>query len=282
MNDKLVIVTGASQGIGKALSFECAKRGFSVLLSARSRNQLERTAEEIRATFPSPKIDLFGCDVSNSAQVRALFDHAQKKQIPLHGLICAAGMLGEVGPLGEADLSLWEKTVQTNLMGSMYCAHFAIPLMKENGGGRIVLFSGGGQGPQARRTAYTASKGGIWRFTESLGSELKEDKIYVNAVAPGAVNTKFLEDVLTAGEEKAGKDAYSEALRQKAEGGAGTAPAAKLVAWLLSEKSAGLTGKVLSAQWDEYEKFTDLAKMSASDLFTFKRVINEQGATRWK
>lgn len=282
MKHKLVIVTGASQGIGKAISLECAKRGFRLLLSARSRRELERTAEEIKQAVPSAEIDIYGCDVSDSKQAKALFDHAQGTSVELYGIVCAAGIIGEIGLLATTDLSFWEKTIQVNLLGSMYCAHFAIPMMQKAGGGRIVLFSGGGQGPQARRTAYTASKGAIWRFTESLGAELRGEKIFVNAIAPGAVNTKFLEDMLAAGEAKNGKELYAEMLKQKETGGVGTGPATKLAAWLLSEKSAGLAGKILSAQWDDYENFKDLEKMSASDLFTFKRVINEQGATRWK
>jgi len=182
-----------------------------------------------------------------------------------------------VGPFEELSIDAWEATIQVNLFGTARVAHAVIPAMKRRGGGRIVFMSGGGQGPLPRRTAYVTGKGAIWRLTESLGAELAPAKIYVNAIAPGAVNTVILDDILRAGPEKL---EYADAVKQRETGGTPPAKAAELAAFLLSERSAGLSGKILSAVWDDYAGWTDLEGISRSDLYTMRRVTRPDGGTR--
>jgi NAD(P)-dependent dehydrogenase (short-subunit alcohol dehydrogenase family) len=281
LKESVVIVTGAGRGIGRCVAEECARSGARVALVSRSAGELESAALAITAQVPGAQLISIIADISRRKDVAELFDRVRRIWGPVFGVVCAAGILGEVGPFADADLELWEKTVQVNLFGSMYCAHHAIPQMRENGGGRIIFFSGGGQGPQCRRTAYAASKGAIWRLTETLGAELRDENIFVNAIAPGAVNTRFLDEILKAGEAKAGKILYAEALRQKEGGGCSPQLAARLAVWLLSERAGGLRGKVLSARWDNYEEWSDLAELSDTDTYTFKRVIHPDGGTRF-
>src|SRR5204862_997534 len=123
-------------------------------------------------------------------------------------------------PFDESPFEEWERAIRVNLLGAALCVRAVLPGMKRRRAGRVVLFSGGGQGPLPRRTAYAASKGAIWRLTESLGAELAPFGIYVNAIAPGAVNTRFLADLLQAGPERAGPAAHEEARKQQEAGGA--------------------------------------------------------------
>jgi NAD(P)-dependent dehydrogenase (short-subunit alcohol dehydrogenase family) len=164
--------------------------------------------------------------------------------------------------------------------GSASCAHAVAAGMKRRAGGRIIFFSGGGQGPQPRRTAYVASKGAIWRLTESLGAELAPSGVLVNAVAPGAVNTRFLDDLLAAGPSAVGQAEYENALRQKQQGGTSPDRAAALCVFLLSDRSRGLYGKVISAVWDDYASWTDLDGISRSELYAVRRVTRPDGGTR--
>jgi len=282
MRGRLVVITGSGRGIGRAIAQECARNGARLILASRTLAELEQSAALVRKAEPGAVVTIAQCDVSSREQVQDLFAKARHEHGPVFAVVCAAGILGEPGLLEDSNLAVWEKTIQINLLGSVYCAHYAIPQMKQLGEGRLVFFSGGGQGPQARRTAYVASKGAIWRLTESLGAELLESKIYVNAIAPGPVNTKFLEDLLLAGEKRVGKAEYQNALQQKADGGTAPDFAARLTTWLLSDESRGLSGKVLSARWDDFRSFRELPALTSSDIFTFKRVIDLRGNTRAK
>ena len=121
------------------------------------------------------------------------------------------------------------------------------------------------------------------RLTETVAAELKELDISVNAIAPGAVNTKILDDLISAGPERAGTATYEAALKQKAEGGVSPEKAAALAVWLASDASRGLTGKVLSAVWDEYEKFPErMHDISGTDVYTMRRVRPKDRGFGWE
>jgi NAD(P)-dependent dehydrogenase (short-subunit alcohol dehydrogenase family) len=152
--------------------------------------------------------------------------------------------------------------------------------MKRRGEGRIILFSGGGQGALPNFTSYVASKGAILRFTETLGAELAPHGVFVNAISPGAVNTKFLDDLLAAGPSKVGEAVYQKSLKQRQEGGVPPEKAADLALYLLSPEATGLCGKNLSAVWDNYRDMKNPAALSQTDLYTMRRVVDERGGTR--
>ena len=152
--------------------------------------------------------------------------------------------------------------------------------MQKQGGGNIVLFGGAGQGPLPRRAAYAATKGAVMRMTETFAEELKSESIFINSVLPGPVNTTFMDEVLQAGPERATQAEYDQALKQKQGGGTPPELASKLILYLISGRSADLSGKTISARWDKYEDFSDIAAINKSDLFTMRRVIKEDGGTR--
>jgi NAD(P)-dependent dehydrogenase (short-subunit alcohol dehydrogenase family) len=276
---KRVLITGGGRGIGRSIAIHLGKQGAELALVARTLEELEVTREMAMAAGASG-VEVFVGDVGERELASLVISRWTSQNRPLHGLVCAAAVMGEIQSLELATLEEWERTYRVNVLGSAAFAKEVIPIMRRSGGGRIVFFSGGGQGGQPRRTAYASSKGAIWRLTESLAAELVTQGIYVNAVAPGAVNTKFLKDVLEAGPERAGAKEYAEALEQEKKGGNSPELAAKLVQYLLEERSAGLTGKILSAVWDPYEEFAHLEEMSRSDIFTVRRVVDKGGSTR--
>ena len=276
---KVVMVTGGSRGIGRSIALACAKQGMLLALCARSASDLEETRSLIeRETGIMPMISAL--DVSDGAATIEFVARTERELGSVHGLVCAAGILGPVGEFDELSFDEWEQAVRVNLFGAARCVHAVLPGMKRRRAGRVILFSGGGQGPQPRRTSYVASKGAIWRLTESLGAEAGPHGIDINAIAPGAVNTRFLTDLIEAGPERAGDAAYAEALKQRDTGGTSAERAADLALFLLSEESAGLHGKVISAVWDNYREWRDLATISRSDRYTMKRVVTADGRTR--
>ena len=120
------------------------------------------------------------------------------------------------------------------------------------------------------------------RFTESLAEEVKECGVFVNAIAPGPVNTKFLDNALSAGRERVGDQLYERLLKQEEDGGVSPEKAAALALFLASEESAGLTGKILSAVWDNWKEIPKhLDEIMKSDIYTFRRVKPKDRGYNW-
>lgn len=276
---KVVVITGGSRGIGQAIALACAREGMPVALCARSAAELDKARNVITREANVPLLTV-ALDVADGEAVTGFVARAERELGPPYGMVCAAGVLGAVGLFEEVSFEEWEEAIRVNLLGTARCVRAVVPGMKRRQSGRIVLFSGGGQGPLPRRTSYAASKGAIWRLTESLGAELAPAGIYVNAIAPGPVNTRFLDDLLSAGPERAGLVAHGEALKQQAMGGAPAERAADLALYLMSEASAGLSGKVISALWDDYRGWRDPGAISKTDQYTMKRVVSPDGRTR--
>jgi NAD(P)-dependent dehydrogenase (short-subunit alcohol dehydrogenase family) len=278
LKGKHIVITGGGRGIGATIARMLLSEGADVAISSRSESELQRTASELEKAS-GRKVLAVPCDVGNREDVLSLFSAIRKSWPSIDGLVCAAGIYGPIGPLEELSLEEWEQAIEVNLMGTVRCVHAVLPEMKRRREGRIVLFSGGGVAGFPRFSAYATSKGGIWRFTETLGMELAPYRVYLNAIAPGAVNTKFLDDLIKTGPEKVGESFYKKALEQKEKGGTPPEKAGELVRYLMSEESRGLYGKILSATWDKYWEIDDPEKVSASSLYTMRRVITPEGGT---
>jgi NAD(P)-dependent dehydrogenase (short-subunit alcohol dehydrogenase family) len=150
-----------------------------------------------------------------------------------------------------------------------------VPIMRRQGHGKIIALSGGGATqPLPHLSAYAAAKAGVVRFAETLAEELKGSGIDVNSVAPGALNTRLLDEVLVAGPERVGNSFYERALRQRQEGGTPLEKGAELIAFLASAESDGITGRLLSAVWDDWSALPDQReRLSQSDVYTLRRIV---------
>jgi NAD(P)-dependent dehydrogenase (short-subunit alcohol dehydrogenase family) len=149
--------------------------------------------------------------------------------------------------------------------------------MKKKGSGKIINLSGGGAtNPLPRLSAYAASKAAVVRLTETLAEELREHSIMVNAIAPGALNTRLLDEVLEAGPELVGSEFYEKALKQRETGGAPIEKGVALCVYLASSASDGITGKLISALWDPWENLGELrSELEKSDIYTLRRIVPE-------
>ena len=148
-------------------------------------------------------------------------------------------------------------------------------IMKKQKQGKIINVSGGGiGGPNINPnfSAYTTSKAAVAGFTEVIAKELKSFNIQVNVISPGAVNTRLLDQVLEAG-EIAGKDFLEKSKKQKIDGGTTPEKAAKLAIFLATTESDHITGKLLSAVWDNYENFDKMKnKIAESSFYNLRRI----------
>jgi 3-oxoacyl-[acyl-carrier protein] reductase len=147
--------------------------------------------------------------------------------------------------------------------------------MRSQSSGRIVAISGGGAtAPFPRFSAYASSKAAVVRFVETLATELVDSGITVNAVAPGMLNTRLLDEVVAAGPERVGQDYYARVVDAQAQGAAPPEVAARLVRLLLSEQSEGITGRLISATWDNWAQLPTMSeRLRDSDVYTLRRIV---------
>lgn len=276
-----VIVTGGSRGIGFAVARAFASRGAKVLILARNAEELSAAAKNLADA--SGEVMTRVCDVAKESDVEALKSTIETDfENHVDVLVNAAGIYGPMGLLEENDIGKWRATFEVNVFGTMFMCRLVLPFMKKKGSGRIITFSGGGEGAFPRFTAYSSSKGAILRFTESLAAEVQDAGITVNAIAPGAVNTSLMEEVLAAGKEKVGDEFYAKSLEQKDSGGVSPEKAAELILFLCSEKATKITGKVLSAVHDKHEALAAHAEeIVATDIYSARRIKPKDRGFDW-
>jgi NAD(P)-dependent dehydrogenase (short-subunit alcohol dehydrogenase family) len=130
-------------------------------------------------------------------------------------------------------------------------------------------------------SAYAASKAAIVRFAETLAEELRDYRVDVNALAPGGLNTRMLDEVLAAGPERVGQRYYEQSLRQQRSGGEPPSRGAELATWLGSAASDGVSGKLISAQWDQWSEFAEHRDELDSDVYTLRRIVPADRGMQW-
>lgn len=268
LENEVALITGASRGIGKAMATHFVREGAHVALLARRWPD----ADSIVPPIGGPKVLTFCCDVGRPHEVDTVVQKVLLEFGKIDVLVNNAGILGPIGLLAENNLDEWIETVKVNLLGTVICMRAVLPHMMSRRKGCIINLSGGGAvSPRPRFSAYGASKAAVVRLTESIAAEVREFQIRVNAIAPGAVNTRILEQILEAG-DKAGRE-FSEAVQRQREGGVPPDSAAELAVFLASPAAAGITGRLISAVWDDWKSLPDrLNELADSALFTVRRI----------
>lgn len=285
LRGRSAIITGASQGLGKAIAEAFVRAGAGVFLTARNGSLLQEVQAELRAiAHPQGTAVLtMAADVSSADDCRATVEQATAALPDLCLLVNNAGVYGPMGGLEEVDWEEWVQAIQVNLFGTILMCRSIIPHLRRRAYGKIINLSGGGATtPMPRVSAYAASKAAVVRMTETLAGELHDAHVDVNAIAPGPLNTRLLDEVLHAGPEKVGRAFYDRALQQRDDGGAPLTRGAELAVFLASAASDGITGRLLSAMWDDWETLPerreDLAK---TDIYTLRRIVAKDRGMEW-
>jgi len=284
LRGKGIVITGANQGLGKEIAKHCVEAGASVLLAARNADLLESTRKELVARAgDGQRIACCTADVSRPEDVRAMFDEASARLESVDGLVNNAGVYGPMGLTEDVDWDQWVQAISINLLGTVLACREALPRFRRQGRGKIVNLSGGGAtAPLPRFSAYACSKAAVVRLTETLAEETKGSGIDVNSVAPGALNTRLLDEVLQAGAATVGQDFYDRAVKQQSSGGAPLEKGAALVVFLLSSESDGVSGRLFSAVWDPWQTMTARKdELAASDIYTLRRIVPEDRGKKW-
>lgn len=272
-----LVVTGSSTGIGRALVERLLVRGHAVWGLARS-DQTELVRRHAGKFFASI------CDVAAWEQVRSAAADVGRHWSHVDGLITAAGIQGEVGRTLAADPGRWAATIRANLDGTFHALRAFDALLGQGPGrAKVVCFSGGGATkPRARFSAYGVAKTGVVRLVETIAEEEGDRGYDINAIAPGAINTRLTDEVLALGPDVVGAAEYAAAQKQKASGGASLEKALGLVEWLLSPSSDGIKGRLISAPWDPWSTLDQhKATLGSSDIYTLRRIVPEERGKKW-
>ena len=277
------IITGASQGLGKAIAEHFIRAGANVILCARSKPDLAATRSELAKIAPRRKVLAHVCDVSNETQVNDVVEFALQEFGSVQVLVANAGVYGPMGPTESVDLNEWRQALDINLFGLLLPARALIPHFKKAGGGKIVVLSGGGAtNPLPNISCYAASKAAAVRLMETLAEELRDFHVDVNAVAPGALKTRLVEQVLAAGPEKVGKAFFAKNKKWAEEGATPLELGAGLCVYLASKQSDGITGKLFSAQWDPWRTMHEhREELTKSDIYCLRRIVPEDRGKKW-
>ena len=276
-----IVITGTSSGIGRFLATHLGRSGNAVCGLARTpQTEMELASRAQGFAFTSSR-----CDVSDWKQVLAARRKVEQDWDSLDVLICCSGVQAPIGPAMQADAAAWSQNIRVNLDGTFFPIRaFYDLLLKAKRRAKIICFSGGGAtSPRPNFSAYASAKCAVVRLVETLAQEWHGQNCDINAVAPGAIFTKMMEETLALGPAVAGEKEYALAAEQQKQGDAPLQKLGGLVDFLLSSASDGITGRLISAPWDPWPKLEGLKEaLSSSDIFTLRRIRPEDRGLNWE
>lgn len=271
-----LVLSGSSSGIGRDLVEHLLSAGHEIWGLARS-DQSSFAAGNAR----------FRCSICDVADYHAVAQAAATLAPVwpyLDGLITCAGMQGEISRTLSSNPERWAATVRANFDGTYHVLRaFAPLLLRAPRRAKIICFSGGGATKaRANFSAYGCAKTAIVRLVETIAVEEQSQSLDINAVAPGAINTRLTDEVIALGPAVVGDAEYRAALKQKQTGGVSMGKVCNLINWLLSPTSDGVSGRLISAPWDPWETLgSHTAELSSSDIYTLRRITPEERGKRW-
>lgn len=279
------LITGASQGLGQAIARQFLTEGANVLICARSPGPLAAARDHLsRFVTPQQRVLAKQCDVSDETQVSSLVSFALSELGSIHVLVNNAGIYGPMGPTESVPWEDWKNAIEINLYGALHPTRALTPQFKKAQAGKIIFISGGGAtNPLPNISSYAASKAAVVRLMETIALELKPFHVDVNAIAPGALKTRFVDQVLQAGPEVVGESFYAKNKKWAEEGATPLELGASLAVYLASNESNGLSGKLISAQWDPWQTLHQhQSELSQSDIYCLRRIVPEDRGKNWQ
>jgi NADP-dependent 3-hydroxy acid dehydrogenase YdfG len=208
---RVALVTGASSGIGEATARALAMAGAHVALAARRRERLDALAQELAKT--GVQVLVIAADLTQEAENRRIVAETEARFGRLDILVNNAGVM-LLAPVEAANPADWRRMLELNVLGLMVSTQAALPGMRARGGGHVVnISSTAGRLPNANISGYSASKFGVFAFSESLRKEVYKDGIRVSVIEPGVVATELRDHIPHAATQKA-LNAWADSMRQ--------------------------------------------------------------------
>lgn len=258
---KKIILLGSSGSIGSYLANNLSDN-FEVIATTRSDSQLFENNKNISS---------YSVDFSKQKDIVRFFESINDIN-NIYGIINCYGVQNPIGSFEKTDFKTWENNFNTNFNNYAFLLHML--LNSNHSLKKVINFSGGGcTFPRQYFSAYSISKISLYKLTEILALEYKDEEIDFNIIAPGTIKSKMTQEVIDAGESIG--DEYSEAVNTLNNGGQDKERILDLCQLLLSEKSNGLSGRLFAAQWDNLDNYDMNELINDKNLFTLKRVDNK-------
>lgn len=243
LENKTIIVTGASSGIGAAAALLFATEGANVVVGARRQTELEQLVGQI--THRGGSAACLAGDVTDEGYATALVALADEQFGGIDGAFNNAGIMGDMGPVSQMDIANWRAVIEANLTAAFFAAKAQIPALMRRGSGSIVYtssFVGFSNGGMPGMGAYAASKAGMIGLMQSLASDHAGDGIRINAILPGGTKTAMLGDDPEAHDFIAGLHPLKRLAAPK--------EIAQAALFLLSDRSGFMTGTPMAVDGD--------------------------------
>ena len=200
----------------------------------------------------------------------------------LQALVLNAGIYGPMGPTESVSLDEWRRAMDINLFGVLLPCRAVIPHFKKAGRGKIIVLSGGGAtNPLPNISAYAASKAAVVRLDGNSGGGIESIPGGRECHCAGRSGDAVGGEVLAAGPEKVGTAVFREEQEWKEKGAVPLELGARLAVYLASAESDGITGKLISAQWDPWEKLQEFKADLNSDIYTLRRIVPKDRGKKW-
>jgi len=283
LKNRVVLITGAAGGLGRAFSEAFMEAGADLVLMGRDTGALASLAEGLKAKGTGV-VHIMEVELGDPASISRASASVLNDIGAPDVLVNNAAVQGPIGPLWENNWAAWEEAVRVDLLAPAFlCSGFVGGMIKKGRGSIINISGGGATGPRPNFTAYGSSKAALVRLSETLAHELAGTGVTVNCIAPGAINTKMTRDVIDAGAGLAGEKEYAGATKLSGDDdGSVAGKAARLAVFLASPACEGVTGRLISAVWDPWERLPELkGDLDGSDIYTLRRIVPKDRGRDW-
>jgi NAD(P)-dependent dehydrogenase (short-subunit alcohol dehydrogenase family) len=284
IKNQAVFISGATSGLGLKAAEYFIKSGKSVIFCARSPEDVIRTRSYLSDLSNNDQLVMgFTNDVSNADTTKIMIERVHENGIFIDVLICNAGVIGPINKFLETDLQEWQDAFSINLYGTVNLIMSVLPSMVSRKFGRVIHISGGGAtSPLHGMSSYAASKAATVRFIETLSLEYEDSGVTLNSIAPGMLKTKLLDQMLNAGSNRIGENLFKKSWDKADASFDSTEKALELIEFLTSNLSAGITGRLISAEWDNWTEWPNyLDQLKNTDLYTLRRITGRDRGQQW-
>lgn len=279
LHEPFGVIAGATGFLGSLLAKHYAAQGVSLILIGRDSNKLQSLKQELEKTS-SGAIVAVSLDF-NADYLPNLYTQTSAHRKRIKFFINTIGDQNPISPFLLSDETAWARSIHTNLIIPANLVKFFAQIFVENTNGSLILVSGGGATqPRINFSAYAAAKAALIRFVETFASEITAPQIRINAIAPGVMPSRMMEEIKES--FFSGDLEEIKATEMMARNDWEPSQLLTLFDFLVSDESAGISGKLISAEWDKWSEWPQhIEELLDSDLYTLRRITGRDRNLTW-